>query len=239
MSLTNPKDFQILLSLIPKERKENIWFFPIRANRKVPEVPSGTILKENLSYSLSWSESIQRLKWGSNVGIYAIQGGLMFLDLDVSNGKLLASQAFLDALESTNKTLKVNTRNGGFQYYFLNDGLFPNQTIKENDIAIGELRTDWFYVVGVGSYVVPDENSIGDDGTYRIIEERAITQFNPFGDYFKKNEEINNKELKTFVGIRGIEEKLEDHIKKMDQEKKIRRKYSNPERNFLRVRGSL
>ena len=156
MSLTNPKDFKLLYSLIPKQRRENVWFFPLRANQKNPDCPGGTILKGNLKYRLGFDEALQRLSWGSNVGIYAISGGLMFLDLDVRGGKLLASQSFLDALDSKYKTLKIKTRNGGFQYYFLNDGKYKNQVLKENNVVIGELRTDWFYVVSVGSYVEPD-----------------------------------------------------------------------------------
>jgi len=251
MSLTNPRDFEILISLIPKEYRKNVWFCPIRQNAKVVEVPSGTKIVGNEAYRLTPKEVRHRLGWGSNYGIYAIYGGLMFLDLDVEAGKLLASQGFLDALEAANKTLKIKSRNGGFQWYFLNDGRFSNQTLKEylfefvsiEDtqikysslksiriesinfnkektkllikyasglegelllesgkvyLGIGELRCSNWYVVGVGSFVQWDEHSIGQDGTYRIIQNEPITQFNPFGGYFKKNEEINKGENKIF-----------------------------------------
>jgi hypothetical protein len=237
MSLTNPTDFQTLLSLIPKNRRENVWLFPIRSNRKNPEVPSGTILKANNAYRLSPSEAIHRLKWGSNVGIYAIYGGLMFLDLDISKGKLLASQSFLDALDLTNKTLTIKTRNGGFQYYFLNDGLFPNQVLKENNITIGELRTDWYYVVSVGSFVNPDKNSIGIDGTYRIIRNEPISQFQAFGDYFKKNEKVKKDETITFSKkTKKTDISLEEYDKNLAINGRKREKMSPVEFRFLGLR---
>ena len=240
MSLTNPKDFQTFFGLIPKEKRENIWFFPIRKNKKIPEVPSGTTLKGNCSYRLTFEEARRRLKWGANVGIYALQEGLCFLDLDVKDGKLIASQAILDAIE-LNPTLTIKTRNGGIQKYFWNNGEYPNQVIFETDIAIGELRTDWYYVVSVGSHVEPDEDCLGEpDGTYRISQEVPISQFQAFGDYFRKNEEkINHTEIKTFTGKTANIEKLEDHIKKLENEKKVRRKYSIPERKFLKEMNKL
>ena len=241
MSLTNPKDFKTLYSLIPHEKRDKVWCFPIRSGKKNPEVPAGTVLKGNLSYRLSYAEALTRLQWGSNVGIYAISGGLMFLDLDVSGKKLLASRGFLDALESKNTTLKIKTRNGGFQYYFWNEGIFPNQVLKENGVQIGELRTDWYYVVGVGSYVAPDENSIGDDGTYRIIREEPISQFCPFGDYFKKNDEIRKDDVKTFVKKTETKDSisLEIYKQRLEDQGKVRRKMTTTERKYLVLERSL
>lgn len=233
-SLTNPKDFVTLWALIPKNKRKNIWFFTIRQNKKNPDVPSGTVLKGNMAYRLDFNEALHRMKWGSNVGIYAITGGLMFLDLDVSEGKLLASESFLSTLESI-PTLTIKTRNGGIQKYFWNNGEYPNQLIKENDITIGELRTDWYYVVSVGSHVEPDEHCRGEqDGTYRIIEEQPISDFKGFGDYFKKNEEVKKEELKTFskkTDSGAIQ--LEEYLKNIEQKGKHRREASIFERKFL------
>jgi hypothetical protein len=196
MALTNVKDFREFLDIIPKSTMEKVWFFPIKQDRKNPDVPSGTILKGNLAYRLSRYDAINRLKWGKNVGIYALKDGLMFLDLDVKNGKLLASQGFLDSI-ALNPTLTIQTRNGGIQKYYLNDGEYNNQVIKENGVPIGELRTDWYYVVSVGSYVIPDEHSSGGDGTYRIKENMALNQFNGLPEIMQRDE-VKTEEIKTF-----------------------------------------
>jgi hypothetical protein len=235
MALTNPKDFDLFCDLIPKPSRVNVWFFPIRSNRKNPECPAGTTLKANLAYRMTQNEARNRLVWGSNVGIYALQGGLMFLDLDVSEGKLLASQTFLDALEAKNTTLRIKTRNGGYQYYFLNEGKYPNQVLKENGIQIGELRTDWFYVVSVGSHVEPDTNSLGEaDGTYRISKESPITQFQGFGDFFQENGEIKHEPIKTFSKKTETQDiSHEEHIKQMETKNMKKRTITQKELKYM------
>lgn len=128
MTATNPADFIKLLSRIPKEKFKNIWFLPIRQDKKNPETPKGTILKGNKAYRISPSNCIRRLKFGKNVGIYALNGGLMFLDIDVEKGKIKASEEFLSHIP---KTFTVRSRNGGLQFYFWNDGTWANLVLKE------------------------------------------------------------------------------------------------------------
>ena len=164
--LTNPKEFDVMCGLIPKPRRENIWYFPIRQNTKVPEVPKGTILKNNLSYRLSRIEADKRLHWGSNIGIYALSGGLMFVDFDTDEmGCFLASKEYRDQF---NETFTVLTPSKGIHLYYLNDGEYPNQNLYEGDIQVGELRTDWFYVVAVGSF---------KNEPYKILKESSINKF--------------------------------------------------------------
>jgi hypothetical protein len=246
MSLTNPKDFQTLLSLIPKERRENVWMIPIRANNKLPDVPAGTKLHDaiqggNEAYRLSFSETLHRLKWGSNYAIYALPGGLCFLDLDAKDGKLLASQDFLDALESI-PTLTIRTSNGGIHKYFLNNGEYPNQSLKnEQGEEIWSFRGDWYYVLGAGSHATPIDENSKYDGTYRIIEERPIAQFQGFGDYFKKNEEVEDKELKTFSKKTDKKDEIsiEEHNKTLAAKGKSRRLISSSERKCLQLMREL
>jgi len=200
MALTNVTDFKTFLDIIPKEVYPNVLFFPLKQDRKNPEVPSGTILKGNLSYRLSRSMAINRLKWGKNVGIYALTEGLMFLDLDVKNGKLLASKEFLGEV-ALNPTLTIQTRNGGLQKYYVNNGEYNNQVIKENGVPIGELRTDWYYVVSVGSYVIPDEHTNKGDGTYRLnTDTMNINPFKGLTGVIKRGE-VKSGEIETFENI--------------------------------------
>jgi len=172
MALTNPKDFKAFVELIPKKVLENTWFFPVRQDNKDPDVPRGTILKGNVNYRLSRYDALNRLKWGKNVGTYALPLGLMFLDLDVFEEKFIASNELITTISAI-PTISVQSRNGGLQKYFLNNGKYANQLIKENGVIVGELRTNWQYVVSIGSYVPPDEHNNGGDGTYRMKQEYA------------------------------------------------------------------
>jgi hypothetical protein len=173
MSLTNVSDFKKFFSMIPKDYLENTWFFPVRQDAKEPDVRRGTDQKSPKN-RLLFSDCVKRLKSGKNVGLYGLPQGLMILDLDVKEGKLLASNGFLDRLEST---LEIRSRNGGRQYYYLNDGKYANQILKEKETVIGELRCFWWYVVVCGSYVPIDEHNFDGDGTYRIIAGDMIVAF--------------------------------------------------------------
>ena len=228
MTYTKPRDFQEFWNITPKPIRENCWFFPIQQDRKNPDVPSGTILKGNISHRLSYGDSLSRLKWGKNVGIYALQGGLMFLDLDVKYGKFLASQGILDTLES-NPTFTIQTRNGGIQKYFQNEGKFPNQVIKENNIPIGELRTgrglNWMYVVSVGSYVNQDEHVRAGNGTYTISGKcRSIEKFKGLECCISKGQLLQDK-----TKIMRYEDKdvvpSSEYFTQLKMKNKIRRKY--------------
>ena len=125
MSLTDPKDFEKLNSIIPQDIRKDVWYIPLRSNKKLPEVRAGDKWKLNTNYRLSYGAALTRMKWGSNVGLVALPGTLLFLDLDVKGGQVLASQSFLDALESQ-PTITIKSRNGGIQKYFLNDGIYVN-----------------------------------------------------------------------------------------------------------------
>jgi len=235
MTATNPNDFKLFISKLSKEQLKNTWLFPIRQDRKNPECPSGTILKNNLSFRLEPYQAIKRLKSGQNVGIYALTGGLMFLDLDVEKGKMKASQEFLSKI---NPSFCVKTRNGGLQYYYLNDGLYDNQVIKENGVTIGELRTDWYYVVAVGSYVLPDENATQDgEGTYRIIHSLPIASFNGLSGYvLKRLEEKDTTTILTAKKTVQTEISINEHNKRLSDQKKTTRILSKEDIQNLRKR---
>ena len=215
MTATVANEFKKLLARIPKETLKNVWFFPIRRDKKNPEVPGGTILKGNLYYRLSPLLAIKRLKASGNVGIYGLPGGLMFLDLDMEKGQLKASNEFLSKIKPT---FTVKTRNGGLQYYYLNDGHYSNQILKENGKEIVEIRADWQYVVSCGSYVTPDDNGNGD-GTYRVLYDVPIVPFSGLDEYIQSNGQAKDTEIKTFT--KATEEK--DKVDFKAYKKKLRR----------------
>jgi hypothetical protein len=227
MTSTNVEDFKKLLSRIPQDRFKNIWWIPIRQDHKKPDVPLGTKIKGNLAYRLDVKTCINRLNQGKNVAGYALTGGIMYLDLDVQDGKMIASHDFIKAVP---ESFTVQSRNGGLQFYYLNDGLFDNQLLYENGIEIGELRTDWQYVVAAGSYVTPDANSFDGDGTYRVIKKIPLISF-PGLEGINKRTSINNNEIKTFTKEteKADAVKREDFLAKLKETGKIR-KAMNPER---------
>lgn len=216
---TNPGDFQKLLSHISDDMKSNVWFLPIRGAKKIPDVPKGAQLKGNKYYKLTSAVAIKRLRNGQNVGIYALSGGLMFLDVDVKNGIIQAPESLLQAVP---ETFTVQSRNGGIQYYFLNTGLYDNQELIIAGNHAGELRTNWQYVVCPGSYVIPDIHNRNGDGTYRIINDAKIVEFvGEITKYFqKKTDKINDVEsfCKKTIG-RGKTITKTDVINKLNAKK--------------------
>jgi len=219
-------DFRAMIAAIPKENLLNTWFFPVRMNAKEPDIPKGNSFKANLAYRLSVYDAINRLKWGKNVGICAIAGGILFLDVDVSKGKILASMGFLDSLAPT---LIIRSRNGGRQYYYQNDGKYANQIIYEGKNPIGELRADWWYVVGAGSYVPSDENNNDGDGTYRIFAGNKVNSFSGIpGNTLKRRgntEEVKQHNTKVMYDHEKLENRIsnEDFAKMMKNRIRIKR----------------
>jgi len=226
MSLTSVNDFRAMVAAIPKENLLNTWFFPVRMNAKEPDISKGNSFKANTAYRLSVYDAINRLKWGKNVGICAITNGIMFLDIDVSKGKILASKGFLDSLEST---LVIKSRNGGRQYYYQNDGKYANQIVYEGKNPVGELRADWWYVVGAGSYVPSDENNNDGDGTYRIYSGDKVNSFSGIpGTTLKmrgNTEEVKQHNTKVMYDHEKIENRIsnEDFAKMMENRIRIKR----------------
>lgn len=178
MTNTSVPSFKLFLNRVPQSNLRNTVFLPVHQDRKFPDVPCGSIIKFedgsiNPAVKIDVKTCIQRLKQGKNIAIYGMPGGLMFLDLDVKDGKIKASEEFIKSIP---KTFTIKTRNGGLQYYYLNHSNAINQDLFTDGVNIGELRVNWQYVVGVGSYVNPDENNANGDGTYRVINDIPLIE---------------------------------------------------------------
>lgn len=197
MTNTSFIEFKKFLARVPASNLKATAFLPVHQDRKFPDVPYGTKIKLdsgliNPTVKIDVRTCIQRLKQGKNIAIYAFPNGLMFLDVDVENGKIKASEDFLKSIPPT---LTIKSRNGGLQFFYLNPGGISTQDISENDINIGELRANWSYVVGVGSYVPPDDNNNGGDGTYRVVNDVPIVAM-PTEFLNKIKTMVSNKEEK-------------------------------------------
>jgi hypothetical protein len=191
----NPKEFQTLLHRIPKNIIENVWFFPLRGNNKSPDVPTGNVIKNNLTFKLDSHAALKRFYNGLNVGVYALPGGLMFLDLGIT------------------KTFTVKSRNGGYHFYYLNDGKWKNQQIKINGQVVGELRTNWQYVVAAGSYIDPSKDNHDGNGVYRIVNNLPIEKFTPgilTGSIGESSDEIIRDVPQRFKSDKGKVDKVEN-----------------------------
>ena len=227
MTNTAPSNFKLFLNRIPTSNLKNCVFVPVYQDKKFPDVPYGTKIKLdngliNPVVKIDVKTCILRLKSSKNIAIYAMPKGLMFLDVDVENGKIKVSDDFLKSIP---ETFTVITRNGGFQFYFLNNRDGCNQDIFENDINIGELRHNWQYVVGVGSYVEPDQNNAGGDGTYRVLHDFPIVEMpTEFLNQLKTMKGKEEKEKGSIKPVRKLKMPVmtkEEYIKQRNESGKI------------------
>lgn len=191
MTNTNYKEFQKLFNRIPKERLKYVNFITLRSGSKIPLER----WKEEKNH-LNPYQIKKHMGFGGNIAIVGRLNGLMFLDVDVMNVNV-KELATID-------TFTVRTRSGGLHYYFLNDGDYDNQYFVADGKELGELRTNWQYVVACGSWVEPEQ--------YKVICDKPLSRFE--GDitkYFKKG--IRPKEdIQKLHGIRGVP--ISDKIKK-------------------------
>lgn len=175
MTATVFSEFQKIYNKLPKDRLKNIPFIPLRSGTKIPEVIGSWKEKQN---QINMYGVKKRLNSGKNYAIVARVGGIMFLDIDAENGNVKATQEILAQIP---ETLMVKTRSGGLHYYFLNEGQFPNQLFKIGNSNIGELRVNWQYIVGAGSWVEP--------ATYKVISDLPIAEFKgEITKFFEKSE---------------------------------------------------
>ena len=168
---TDPEEFKRLWDHIPADTRGNVWFIPLKAGSKEPDTPKGAKLKDP-AYRLTYEQAQTRLTEGANVGIYALPGGLLFLDTDTEAGSLVLPQEIINTIPVS---LTTKTRNGGRQFYFLNNGKIANSVHTHNGVKAGEIRANWLYVAAPGSYVKPDQDATPDAaGLYSIIDDKPI-----------------------------------------------------------------
>jgi len=187
--------FRRFLELIPDEVMPNVWFIPLVAGTKTPDIPKGASTKDE-KYRLEPEQALDRIKNGANVGIYALPKGLLFLDADTDKGYIVLPE---DIRAKIPPTFTIKTRNGGLQYYFINNGSFKNKIHTYNGAKAGEIRADWYYVVAPGSYVKPDDDAGQDaEGIYRIINDVPIIKLDKIPEGITIKEE-NNEALNDWL----------------------------------------
>jgi hypothetical protein len=185
MTNTNFNEFKKLYYRIPKERLEYVHFISLRTGTKIPM--GNWKGKEHLNIG----EVKTKMGFGGNIAVVAIPKGLMFLDIDTNRDGLLASAIILEQIP---KTFTVKTRSGGLHYYFLNNGEYTNQRFVLNGVEVGELRTNWQYVVSCCSWVEPE--------TYRCLLDTPIARFEgEITQYFKKSDIIDSDETNIHPSI--------------------------------------
>lgn len=168
---TDPEEFKKTWDRIPEATRANVWLIPLKAGSKEPDIPKGAKLKDP-TYRLTYEQARARLTAGDNVGIYALPGGLLFLDTDTKAGNLVLPQENINTIPAT---MTAKTRNGGRQYYYLNNGKIGNNNHAHNGIKAGEIRAEWLYVVAPGSFVKPDKDATPDaTGLYSIVNDALI-----------------------------------------------------------------
>ena len=202
MNNTDVEEFSRFRVRIPDNVLANVSFFALRKGTKEPDIPKGEKLQNadktiNLNYRLTPEQAADRIRSDLNVGMYAMNGGLLFLDADTSKdgkGNIVLSEEIRKTIPAT---LTIKTRNGGLQYYFINNGTIKNHTYKHNGAKAGEIRADWQYVVCPGSYVEPDEQAAqGADGLYRIINDAPIAPLDTLPAWMETSEDKPKEDIK-------------------------------------------
>jgi len=171
-----------------------VWFFPLPLGKKFPPACKDAQDEKN---RLTPQQGLDRLNKGLNVGIYCLPGGLFIIDEDRENGAFVIP----DEVRATfPKTLTIQTRNAGCQYYYKNNGTFNNKIYKFGGIKAGELRANWYYGVAPGSYVKPDDNA-GQDATglYSIINGVSVSPLEKIPAWMEVCEDIPKEKIKIEI----------------------------------------
>lgn len=173
------QEFQKFMGNVHSMQDIVVSFIPLGQNKTV-DAEKGFDIKENYSkITLTEDQVKQRLLHDLNYGIYALRNGLCFIDIDTKNGKLNIPYDKLQELINVFDTFCVRTRNGGYHFYFHNDtdGV-NNSLIYFNETKVGEIRKEWQYVVGVGSYYSKDNDATSDGtGRYKVFQNKPFKKF--------------------------------------------------------------
>jgi len=190
---TDPAQFQKLLKIVSPEIIETLWFLPLPFGKKDPPACKEPKDEKN---RLTAQQALDRLKKGMNVGLYCSPTGLLIIDVDMDkdSGELVIPE---EQRNTFPKTLTIKTRNGGLQYYYLNNGKFRNAIHTYNGIKAGEIRNDWYYGLAPGSFVKPDDKAGKDaTGLYTIINDTPMVSIDtlPACITVKEKDETKPKE---------------------------------------------
>lgn len=194
MTLTNFNEFKKMFKRIPKERLPFVRFIPLRQDSKNP-LRRGSWKLINLTYY----EIKKDMNMGVNIAVVCLPKGVMVWDFDIDEtGKLYEPELAKELLQI--KTLTVETRSKGLHFYFLNDGKYNTQDRIINNNNVGELRANWSYVVGAGSWV---DLHGGHEGQYRVVQDEPILSLpEKYKDFFKEGD-TTTTENNILAGKKG------------------------------------
>ena len=174
--MTNPTYFITLLTRLAEIARVLIIPF-IRLGRRSKEpIDKWSQLQNHKTkeFALKW------LNDGKNVGIVPHSEGLVFVDIDVEEGKTKLPSDKVSSLIEHFDTFTTQTRNGGYHLYFVNGGILQNSLLYYETTKIGELRANGWYVVAAGSCVPPDHDAKpGATGVYTVVRDVSIKTLNP------------------------------------------------------------
>lgn len=163
-------------------------FVRVRKRDKAPDLNKPAFDKET-GFLLPNTKNITRdphtarswLETGYNVGLYGYRGpdkdrSIVLLDFDVKkglppdtkHGELVADYDTVLRWAIDNNAFVQETRSGGLQVFFVNDGSITNGIISVYGEHAGECRANNQYVVLSGSYVDPFTEQDRDKGKFPI-----------------------------------------------------------------------
>lgn len=188
--------FRRLLERAREAGLEDLPIIEIEHGGKRPTATAGLKLEDgtlNPRFKLSPDEAIERMDAGANVGAYGSPDGLLFVDVDLTGGKLAIPPETVETMIEALDTFTVRTRSGGYHLYFQNVGPVGDGTVRNPHIYwhgedAGECRADWQYVLLPGSFVDPDHDPTGKGkkgktadatGFYTVHRDAPIRPFDP------------------------------------------------------------
>lgn len=142
------------------------WYFRVERAGKAPDTKRGSWKEETAR--LTVREAVQWLKDGGNVGV-AGRPDDPLVNIDIDDGEETTPEDLPDTLRARSRS-----RCGWHGWGFNPEGDIPNLPTDD----LGEVRTDWQYVVAPGSFVASAAGEIPDGadspGYYTVEHEAPV-----------------------------------------------------------------
>lgn len=164
-----PKQFRTFHQCLMAEAPEcyEPYYFRVEKAGKAPATEYGSWKKE--VNRLSFEEAIAHMEDGGNVGI-AGKPDDPLVNFDIDDGEATEPEDFVETLRAKSRSRGESWHGWGFNP----EGDIPNLPTDE----LGEIRTDWQYVVAPGSFVASASEEIPDDaddpGFYTVEHETSV-----------------------------------------------------------------
>jgi hypothetical protein len=227
------KEFDIAAKRI-SETPQNVYrhFIDIKPNEKVPH---GSDSWKTRTFSIPYARDLIE-KQNYNIALVCHVDGFAVIDVDLSAGKLPIPENVLQEMITRYDTLTIKTKSGGIQLifqnvgitkYFVDGGNAANPKLLYQGKDIGEIRTNFAYVLFPGSYVPIEYDKKGHTkdatGMYTVVLDRPVRELSPenLPQWFvieqDKKKVYKREKIKSYIDVNkittiGITEKIINEV---------------------------